>query len=71
MEIRVELDDRALVITARNEKAAVASSIADTGSGLGLPGMRERLAALGGTLTAGHEADGGFRVCATLPLALA
>jgi signal transduction histidine kinase len=35
--------------------------------GNGLPGMRERAAALGGSLTAGPRAEGGFRVQARLP----
>jgi signal transduction histidine kinase len=39
------------------------------GGGHGLVGMRERAAAVGGTLTAGHKPGGGFRVAATLPLA--
>ncbi|MFJ5533708.1 sensor histidine kinase [Streptomyces sp. NPDC093261] len=38
------------------------------GSGNGLAGMRERAAALGGTIEAGARADGGFRVLAVLPL---
>lgn len=38
------------------------------GSGNGLAGMRERAAALGGTIEAGPRADGGFRVVAELPL---
>ncbi|MFJ2829855.1 sensor histidine kinase [Streptomyces sp. NPDC087263] len=38
------------------------------GSGNGLAGMRERAAALGGTIEAGPRADGGFRVMAVLPL---
>ncbi|MDX2849603.1 hypothetical protein [Actinacidiphila glaucinigra] len=33
----------------------------------GLTGLRERAAALGGTLDAGPEPDGGFLVRATLP----
>ncbi|WP_374115618.1 sensor histidine kinase [Streptomyces sp. NK15101] len=38
------------------------------GSGNGLAGMRERAAALGGTIEAGTRPDGGFRVHAALPL---
>ncbi|MFJ8857761.1 sensor histidine kinase [Streptomyces sp. NPDC102451] len=38
------------------------------GSGNGLVGMRERAAALGGTIDAGPRSDGGFRVTAELPL---
>ncbi|MFE5583399.1 sensor histidine kinase [Kitasatospora sp. NPDC056531] len=39
--------------------------------GNGLVGMRERVVALGGTFSAGPEADGGFRVEAVLPSRLA
>ncbi|MCX5207092.1 sensor histidine kinase [Streptomyces sp. NBC_00237] len=38
------------------------------GSGNGLAGMRERAAALGGTIEAGPLPDGGFRVDADIPL---
>ncbi|WP_291760501.1 histidine kinase [Cellulomonas sp. 73-145] len=40
-----------------------------TGSGLGLVGMRERVAAAGGQLQTGPTKDGGYRVAAQLPLA--
>jgi signal transduction histidine kinase len=56
---------------------AVVLEIADTGwgrplgaagpGGQGIAGMRERAAAVGGTLEAGPSADGGFRVRARLP----
>ncbi len=36
--------------------------------GAGDEGMRERAAALGGTVDAGPAPDGGFRVSAVLPL---
>jgi signal transduction histidine kinase len=41
---------------------------AAAGGGNGIPGMRERVAALGGRLEAGPRAGGGFRVWAELPL---
>ena len=39
------------------------------GSGLGLVGMRERVAVLGGALEAGRRIEGGWQVRATIPLA--
>ncbi|WP_280491356.1 sensor histidine kinase [Nocardia asiatica] len=38
------------------------------GSGLGLVGMRERVAVLGGSLDAGRDPDGAWRVHASIPL---
>ncbi len=52
----------------RIEDAGPATASGETGGGNGLIGMRERAAALGGTVSAGPRADGGFRVVATLPV---
>jgi signal transduction histidine kinase len=41
---------------------------ASDGGGHGIAGMRERVAALGGSLTAGPRPEGGFAVTATLPV---
>jgi signal transduction histidine kinase len=68
LDVHVARADGELTITVRNDLVAAASPIARSGSGLGLAGMRERLAALGGTLAAGEDAAGGFSVCARLPL---
>jgi len=38
------------------------------GSGRGLAGLRERVEALGGEFSAGHQADGGFAVRARIPV---
>lgn len=51
--------------------ASAAGGAAAGGSGSGLVGMRERAAALGGSAQAGPRGDGGFRVEARLPLAVA
>jgi signal transduction histidine kinase len=41
---------------------------AASGTGRGLTGLRDRVAAYGGTLTAGRRPTGGFRVLAITPL---
>ncbi|HEY7208425.1 MAG TPA: histidine kinase [Gaiellaceae bacterium] len=66
-DIRIALHDRTLTITVRNDTVP-ASPLADTGSGLGLVNLRERLGSLGGGLDAGDDDNGGFRLTAILPL---
>ncbi|MFJ6819756.1 sensor histidine kinase [Streptomyces niveus] len=56
------------LLTLRIDDAGPATGDEAGGSGNGLAGMRERAAALGGTIEAGPRPDGGFRVRATLPL---
>jgi len=50
-----------------DDDGARADGVADMGSGRGVTGMRERATALGGTLSAGPRAGGGWRVHAVLP----
>jgi len=63
--LTVEVDDDGGNGTATQ---AVPGEGLPSGPGLGLVGMRERVAALGGRFYAGPRAPGGFRVCAELPL---
>jgi len=60
--LSVQVDDDGPGASASN------GSVRPAGHGLGLIGMRERVAALGGRLHAGPRADGGFRVHAELPV---
>jgi signal transduction histidine kinase len=65
-EVRVRADDdRALRVTVLDRGPWREDP--RPGSGHGIAGMRERLGALGGTVTAGRHADG-FRVEAVVPL---
>ncbi|WP_278257545.1 ATP-binding protein [Nocardioides convexus] len=59
-------DAGALRVEVRDDGRGAAAP--DDGRGLGLTGMRERVAAHGGTLTAGPAPGGGFAVCARIPL---
>lgn len=47
---------------------AAAPGTVGAGSGRGLAGMRERVEIFGGTLEAGPESDGGWRLRATFPV---
>ncbi|MFI2105332.1 sensor histidine kinase [Isoptericola sp. NPDC019693] len=52
-------------VVVRNDAAAAGVGV--PGGGVGIPGMRERCEALGGSFDAGPTDDGGFRVRAHLP----
>lgn len=77
-DVLVEVVDRAHAAAGSTRAESAPGSGADavdnaarngiSGSGLGLVGMRERIAVLGGTLDVGRRAEGGWRVCASIPL---
>jgi signal transduction histidine kinase len=72
------VDGARLTIAYRDGEVAVAveddgpgagsSGSADSAAGMGLTGLRERVALLGGTLSAGPQPLGGFRLEAELPV---
>lgn len=64
---RVRLDQGDGTLRLRIDDGGPATGADAGGSGNGLAGMRERAAALGGTIEAGPRPDGGFRVLAVLP----
>jgi signal transduction histidine kinase len=64
---RVRFDHERGVLRLRIDDDGPATGADAGGSGNGLAGMRERAAALGGTIEAGPRDDGGFRVLAVLP----
>ncbi len=64
--VRLDRDGNTLLLRVDDDGPATGAEAG--GSGNGLAGMRERAAALGGTIDAGPRPDGGFRVLATLPI---
>jgi signal transduction histidine kinase len=67
--VRLTQTAGALTVAVDNPEPASGSGTgARPGGGHGLVGMRERVTAVGGTLSAGPAAGGGFAVCAVLPL---
>ncbi|NUL48844.1 hypothetical protein F7P69_27115 [Cellulosimicrobium funkei] len=67
--IRVQVSVGDLIgVRVVNGPATRTLAVPAPGAGLGLKGIRERVTALGGTVTAGPTPDGGFTVKARLPL---
>jgi signal transduction histidine kinase len=66
-EVTVTHHDDRVVVEILDDGAAPSGNGA-VGSGQGIPGMRERARALGGSLEAGPRPGGGFRVQASLPV---
>jgi signal transduction histidine kinase len=64
--VRLEYADDGLLVQVDDDGLGAPVHTEPSG-GNGLPGMRERATALGGTLTAGPRPGGGFRVDAQLP----
>ena len=65
--VQLAYHERELVIQVDNDSGGTFGNGSSPG-GNGIPGMRERAAALGGILEAGPTRQGGFRVRAKLPL---
>ncbi|WP_338702037.1 histidine kinase [Streptomyces sp. Q6] len=66
VEVQLGYGERELTVRVTDDGAAAEGRPPTEGTGL--TGMRERVTALGGTLTAGPRARGGFEVRAVLPL---
>ncbi|WP_051767424.1 sensor histidine kinase [Streptomyces sp. NRRL S-37] len=67
-EARVRIERDAGRLRLRVDDDGPATGADAGGSGNGLAGMRERAAALNGTIEAGPRPDGGFRVLVVLPI---
>ncbi|MGW7418165.1 sensor histidine kinase [Streptomyces sp. NPDC054863] len=66
--LRLTSDGVRALLVVENDGTAAESAVGPSGSGLA--GLRERLAAVGGTLVAGATEEGTFRVTAEVPLTL-
>ena len=67
--VRVEHQNGRVEVAVRDDGSGSNGNAPGATPGHGISGMRERAEALGGTLTAGASAGGGFLVTASLPVA--
>ena len=67
--VRVTGDETSGLTIEVANRPPVASAALLPGSGVGLLGLRERIGLLGGTLAAGPDRDGGWRLVVWLPWA--
>jgi signal transduction histidine kinase len=67
-EVRIAVGDDGLTVSVSDTGRTSSADGPSSADGHGLAGMRERVAALGGSLTAGPRPGGGFAVTATLPV---
>jgi len=68
VEVSVLVDEREMCVEVRDDGRATSKAGTPPVEGHGIPGMRERALALGGTFAAAPAAGGGFEVRAVLPL---
>ena len=66
--VTLRFEDDQLLVCVTDDGTGGGQSPPPNGQGQGLIGMRERVALIGGELTAGVRPDGGFRVEARLPV---
>uniref|UniRef100_UPI003570B23A ATP-binding protein n=1 Tax=Virgisporangium aurantiacum TaxID=175570 RepID=UPI003570B23A len=65
--VRISYAPTALRVVVEATGTGERAGVTPAGPGFGLLGLQERARAVGGSLTAGATADGGFRVRADLP----
>jgi signal transduction histidine kinase len=71
VHVRVRDGAGAIEVDVVNDAAEDAQALVGLGTGSGLRGLRERVGACGGRLEAGPREDGGWRVAARIPCAMA
>ncbi len=67
--VAIRVEPERITLSVVNGSGAVVRPRVASG-GLGIPGMIERMRAVGGTLAAGPTADGGYSVVAVVPVEL-